>query len=532
MILEEELILLRQENQVLQEKVDFMSTNITPEEYDIEKVLEALSKADMLSLIKQMVQLHPDLAGLIVTIQPTVPKLQRKPFNPELYRRQVAEIFYTTDRTRWGSEARAAGPLLDIVDIGDEYVEQQQYADAATLYEIIIRGILDNYDSFRWHADEGQLDDVVEDCVEGLSDCLRGIQHETAIRSQILQTLFDVYEFDLNLENDLPVMSGKVPAILVRYTTPEERRMVAKWVREAFNLDIDWNAYEVDEFNENFEVLLLGLEADDIDDETFLRLSREMETYHYIVDRLLKQGRLDEALAEAKHVEDYEILEIADILCEHGYEDKAVQLIEERVAQHNDADLLYWLQERYQSRGNLEGAMDMAKRTFTTSPFGATIERYREVRQLAQQLDRWDEVRSELLAYVKQSHKTDVEIEIALDEGHIDLALELLEAGKQTKDPRSGPYGSSNLNVGIEVAKAAEENYPQEAIEIYQRYVDMRIEWRDRGNYQVACQYLLSIRKLYQKIGKSKEWTTYIADLRERNARLPALKDEMAKAKL
>jgi len=88
------------------------------------------------------------------------------------------------------------------------------------------------------------------------------------------------------------------------------------------------------------------------------------------------------------------------------------------------------------------------------------------------------------------------------------------------------------LNVGIEVAKAAEENYPQEAIEIYQRYVEMRIEWRGHENYHTACQYLLSIRKLYQKIGKSNEWTTYIADLREHNARLPALKDEMAKAKL
>jgi hypothetical protein len=89
-----------------------------------------------------------------------------------------------------------------------------------------------------------------------------------------------------------------------------------------------------------------------------------------------------------------------------------------------------------------------------------------------------------LLDIVKPSHKTDVEIEIALNEGHIDLALELLKVGKQTKDPGSGPYGSTNFDVGIEVAKAAEENYPQEAIEIYQRYVDMRIEWRDRGNYQ------------------------------------------------
>ncbi len=66
----------------------------------------------------------------------------------------------------------------------------------------------------------------------------------------------------------------------------------------------------------------------------------------------------------------------------------------------------------------------------------------------------------------------------------------------------------------------------------FQAYVEMRIEWRGRENYHTACQYLLSIRRLYQKVGKSNEWTTYIADLRERNARLPALKDEMTKAKL
>ena len=65
--------------------------------------------------------------------------------------------------------------------------------------------------------------------------------------------------------------------------------------------------------------------------------------------------------------------------------------------------------------------MEMAKRTFTAYHVGATIERYREIRQLAQRLARWDEVRSELLAYVKQLRKTDVEIEIALDEDHIDL---------------------------------------------------------------------------------------------------------------
>jgi hypothetical protein len=509
-----------------------MNTIPTPGEHDIQAALEQLSKDDMQALIQHMVQLHPDLAELIVSKQPTATRKPRAPFNPEVYSLQVEKIFYTTDRNTWGSEARAAEPLLDIVDIADEFAEQQDFTEAAALYEIIIRGILDNYDSFRWHADEGQLDDVVEDCVDGLSNCLRGRQDDTAVRKQILQTLFDVYDFDTSLENDMPVMSAKVPAILVRYTTPKERRMIAEWVREAFDLDIDWHADDVGEDYEDIDVLLLGLEGDTIDDETFLRISHEMESPHYVVDRLLKLGRLDEALAEAKHVENYDILEIADILSEHGYDEEAERLIEERVERYNDTDLLHWLQQRYQSRGNLAGAMEMAKRTFTTYHFGAPIERYQEIRQLAQRLDRWDEVRSELLAYVKQSRQTDVEIEIALDEGQVNLALELLKAGEQTKDLRNGPYGSTNLNVGIEVAKAAAENYPQEAIEIYQRYVDMRIEWRGRENYHTACQYLLSIRKLFQKIGRSDEWTTYIAALREQNRNLPALKDELAKAKL
>ena len=510
-----------------------MSTNPPPGEQDIESTLGHLSKADLLTLIKRMVQLYPDLAGLIETAQQGTPsqKPQRLPFNPEFYRRQVDEIFYTTDRNTWGSEGRAAGPLLRIVDIGNDYVQQQDYADAATLYDIIVRGILDNYDSFRWHPYEGDLDDVVEECVEGLGRCLRGEQGDTAVRKQIIQTLYDVYDFDSSLENDEPVMSGRVPSMLVRWTTLEERLMIAMWVREAFDLDIDWHADDVSE-SEDFDDFLLGLEADTIDDETFLRICRQTESYDYLIERLLKHGRLEEALAEAQHVDNYDILEVAYILDEQGHEAAAEHLIEERVTKSNDTDLLQWLKERYQARGDSTDALDMAQRLFRAYSLAATIERYREIRQLAQQLDRWESVRAEIMAYVQQSHNTALQIEIALDEGQIELALQLLQAERQTEDRRNGPYGSGNFNVGIEVAKAAEESHPQKSIEIYQAYVETRIEWRGRENYQVACQYLTSIRRLYQKLGRNDAWTTYIVALREQHRNLPALRDELAKAKL
>jgi len=502
---------------------------LPPSEQDIQAALGQLSKDEMSTLIQQMLQRHPDLANLIVTTQPATPKRQRVPFNAELRRKQVEKIFYTTDRNSWGSEARAAEPLLDIVDTGDEYVEQQDFADAAQLYEIIIRETLDNYDSFRWHAEEGDLDEVVQVCVEGLGKCLRGMPDDTVTRKQILQLLFDVYEFDSNLQDDTPVMSEKVPTILVRYTTPEERQTIAGWVRKAFELEIDWSTEDVSEVYDN---LLLGLEADTIDDETFARICRETESYNYLIERLLKRGKLEEALAEAEHVDTYDILEIADILSDYRQEAAAQHLIEERAEQSTNTDLLQWLQEHYQSTGNVTGALDMAIRTFQTYPSDAIIERYQGIRQLAQELNRWETVRTELLAYLQKSRNIKAQIEIALDEGQVKQALDLLFAEKQTGNKRNGPFGGDTFDVGTEVAQAAEENYPQEAIEIYQAYVATLIEWRGRENYQIACQYLTDVRKLYQKIRRSDLWSEYITTLREQNRNLPALKDELAKAKL
>jgi 2-oxo-4-hydroxy-4-carboxy--5-ureidoimidazoline (OHCU) decarboxylase len=48
-----------------------MNTIPTPGEHAIQAALEQLSRDDMQSLIQRMVHQHPDLAGLIVSKQPT-----------------------------------------------------------------------------------------------------------------------------------------------------------------------------------------------------------------------------------------------------------------------------------------------------------------------------------------------------------------------------------------------------------------------------------------------------------------------------
>ncbi len=150
-----------------------MDTKYQDDGQDKEAVLEQLSRNELLSLIKQMIQMYPDLEQLIETVAPTDFDSKREPFSAELYRLKIANIFATTDRDTWGSEGRSAGPLLDIVDIANDLVEQQNYIDAATMYELVIRATLDNYDTFRWHPYEGELDNVVANCVDRAGICLQ-----------------------------------------------------------------------------------------------------------------------------------------------------------------------------------------------------------------------------------------------------------------------------------------------------------------------------------------------------------------------
>jgi hypothetical protein len=98
------------------------------------------------------------------------------------------------------------------------------------------------------------------------------------------------------------------------------------------------------------------------------------------------------------------------------------------VKKYDDTDLLEWLKERYQTRGNLADALEMANRIFRAYPLAATIERYREIHQLAEHLGQWEIVQADILAFLKKSDNTALQITIALDEGQVEQALKLLQS--------------------------------------------------------------------------------------------------------
>ena len=133
-----------------------------------------------------------------------------------------------------------------------------------------------------------------------------------------------------------------------------------------------------------------------------------------------------------------------------------------------DWRVLEWLQKYYRDRSNHVAELEMAETLFRTQPF---LKRYQELRDLSERLDRWEGLRLELLAFLEQARNTTLLIQIALDEGDIDQALQRLqETAKKdgygyTYIDRYGYYGYSD--VAFEVARAAEETRLYAAIELY-----------------------------------------------------------------
>jgi uncharacterized Zn finger protein len=190
-----------------------------------------------------------------------------------------------------------------------------------------------------------------------------------------------------------------------------------------------------------------------------------------------------------------------------------------------------WLKNHYLAKNNLVAALEMAQLIFRKRPW---LAEYQKMRELATQLGNWEAVRQTALTLLETTKGISTLVEVALDEGDSERALQFLKATKP-----SGPDGyqwqydyARTPEVALKAAERAEEIYPRASIDLYQQHVERLIAGRGRANYQVACSYLVKIRSLYEKLDETEQWTTYLAWLRKRHSRLSTLKQELVAAGL
>lgn len=489
---------------------------------ELETALERRSKDELITLIQLMLTRHPDLESLLEL--PIVGEAGAdRPLDPEVVRRQASNAFHGIEYDTWPGCYAVSQQLLGLVGIADAYAERGRWHDAATVYELVMREVLDSYSMVR--DEEGDLHAVVDECVERLGDCL-AMTEDSAQRETILRALFDVYRWDVAYGGI--DMGYQAPGIILEQATPEERAQVAQWVRDVLPTGDSWSN---DYHRRRFGGLLLDLEEEWLDDEAFLRICRETNRWRDLVDRLLTLGRVEEAAAVARDVSSFELLHLADIFVSHGHADLAEDLVRQRAqvedednASRRDRRLIEWLKDRAQEGGDPEKALALAERLFWEHP---SLSGYQEMERAARALQRWDELRVATLNRLADKKKYQLLIRIHLEEGAIDRALETLEEISRSQQPM---WGVGRLR--IKVARAAEESRPWEAIHLYMETVERLIDARGRGNYADAAQHLIRVREIYHQMGESEAWKTLIANVREQNRRLPALQDELNKAGL
>lgn len=481
--------------------------------------LEHRSKEELIALVKQMLLRAPELESLLELPLPTGKKSKQK-VNPETYRRQVAAAFGSSD-FEYGAAESIADELRATLKIADDFWAQGDIDNAATIYEAIANGIVENYEEV--DDESGALGSVVQDCVEGLSKCLEddAERASTELREKILRALVEVYRFDVDFGG--VGLSDGVPDLILKHADDAEKKQIAKWVRTAMKtsrragneLSDNWRRQAYGGF-------LLQSEANTLDDEAYLRLCRETRRLNDLVTRLLTLNRVDEATKETAHASDYEMLELADIFAHHKQAEVAERLMTDRAQTAKDTRIFEWLKDRNKQRHNYVDALLWARKINDSRP---SLEQYREIRKLATRVGTWTNVRAELLADFERRKDFDLLTQIHLDEKDIDAALRTVE-----KTQRGFPYFSPDLR--LVVAKAAEETRPRDALRIYLRAAERIIQARQRGAYSEACKYLVRVRALYQKLSEDQVWQQYLTKLKEETKAMRAFKEEMAGAKL
>ena len=479
---------------------------------ELDTDLERRSKGELIALIKQMLQLRPDLETFLEVALPGGDR-RSTPVNPESYRRQVSSAF-RRGGDDWMASRSVATDIGVTLTAGDGFLALADHASASTVYQAVAQGILEHYGMF--DDEDGLLCDVMGRCVEGLGTCFSSVGDDAAARENSLHALFDIFRFDVDYGG--VGLGEAAPDIILEHATCEEKRAVAGWVRAAMPQGNSWT----DNYHRQvYGRFLLDLEMAHLDDVSFLSICRECGLLADLVNRLMTLGRLEEAIAEAELAGDYELLTLADIFREYGCAQRVEPLLAKRIETSRDHRLVEWLKEHYKGQGDLSEALALAKRLLERWPHLAG---YQEVRELSRQLDVWHELRPQLLAEWSAAKEYGLLTDIYLEEGEIDLAL------KSVNQRKPGfRYGEEQL---IRVAQSASQTHPHAAFDIYRQQAESLIEARGRDNYQRACTYLAKARDLYRQLSRETAWTDYIAELRERHRRLPALKEELSNAGL
>lgn len=475
------------------------------------KVLKDCSPAELIILIERMVNRYPNLEQLVDLFTTKPEQKKRAVVSIKPYQRQMRRIM----RNHEYDDSIDLIDLENILLTGKSFLDISNWENAVVVFRAVIEGILEEYENFR--DENGDLAITVENAINGLVACFEQCADYT-IRLSILRILFETTKYDIEFGGiDLDTGADKA----YDQASVAEKAELATWIEDEIqkltcDLNSDSDKYNLDAWSRNWFHIARSF----MTDEALLETASRLKMYQILFLHLLALKRPAEAIAMARKSLAYfeqDRLQIVQELSNAGYNAEALSLAEENlhVAQKN-TQLLDWVAKCYQTQERWADALDLYLKIWSNRP---DLILYRTLCTLGGKLNNWPTLQEKLLASLMLSGDQDLLLDIYLEEENWLAAWELAES-KKNRDL---------LNV---VAERTASFMPERAIPVYITEVESAIEQRNRKLYEHAAKFLKKAEPLFQKLNRSAEWHDYVAKLRLRYKKLPALLDEMAKAGL
>lgn len=483
---------------------------------EIDQFLEKQSNAELISLIQQMISRHPDLEQLLELAALSNLALD-EPIPADQIAEQARRAFSTVGGEMGGDNAEVAENLQPILDLAEDLLDREDAVNATTVYQTLMDTML-FYDAYLLNDAGGDLGQALAECEQGIEECLNSTD-DPHLRLGLLRSLFDLLLWDLQAGG--LGYSDETPIVLTQQARPEEKQTIAEWVKAELPEGEDW---EGDHLRRALGGLWLGLMAENMDDETYLRICRQTGRTRDMTDRLLQLGRIEEALEVARGASITDITRFADLFEKHGYSDLAVQLVKER--SNGEAEvipLLEWLKSYAMTHDQPEEALRLAGMLFWQAQ---SLDNYNALLEAANALNQREATRAQVLERLENARNFSLLVEIYLLENEYGLALETLE--------RVNPdiWWERLATLRRQVAQALEESRPREAIQQYLLVVEQLIDQQTRGSYAEAARLLQQVHTLFQGLGEEENWARIIDGLKQDYGHLTEFLIELRQAGL
>jgi hypothetical protein len=264
----------------------------------VEELLASRSQAELVALIAQMVQRHPDLLTLI---EISAPRPKGKPLDLSTYRRQVQKAFRRQEMEEMAED------LSNLQQAADQLLQQGDWLNAGMLYQLLLTESTKLYDDEVHSIDyDGEVCVVIQDVAEGLGNCLATAQDlDRSIRRDWLMTCFEAYLKDLEL-GGIDFAAGALDAVL-EWATKEEWVWLEQRIREEIDL-----LGPRDRWARDALVKLLAIRHDQTgNSESARSVIHELDSPEQRAFVLLEEGRFAEAIALAEERNDVSLKRVS-----------------------------------------------------------------------------------------------------------------------------------------------------------------------------------------------------------------------------